>query len=101
MPPAAPVTSACGDDAARHCESRCPSSATAKRDTREGACETAVSDLCRATCEQHCGDQSRTVADRIARADAYLETQCGSGKSVDAPAERLAPTPHPLDNLLR
>jgi hypothetical protein len=91
----------CGDEPARSCESRCPVPSRAARDTREGACEAALADLCRAGCEQRCGDQSRALSDRIERADRYLEAQCGSGRSVDAPAERLAPTPHPLNNLLR
>jgi len=57
--------------------------------------------LCRGACQRRCGVESREVAQRIEKADAYLEGHCGSGRSVDLPLERLAPTPHPLNELLR
>jgi hypothetical protein len=60
-----------------------------------------VAELCRSECQRHCGDDSREVAQRIDKADAYLESHCGSGRSVELPAERAAPTPHPLNDLLR
>jgi hypothetical protein len=56
--------------------------------------------LCRGACQRRCGDESREVADRIEKADAYLENYCGSGRPAELPSERLAPTPHPLNNLL-
>jgi len=60
-----------------------------------------VADLCLAGCQRRCGDESHALNDRIEAADTYLENHCGSGRPVELPSERLVPTPHPLDNLLR
>ena len=96
-----PARSRCGDDPARRCEAECGAHPNNPRETPEGKCEAAVADLCRGACQRRCGDESREVAQRIEKADAYLEGHCGSGRSVDLPLERLAPTPHPLNELLR
>ncbi|HUE38577.1 MAG TPA: hypothetical protein VMR29_03685 [Candidatus Binatia bacterium] len=95
------VARGCGADPSRTCASQCGATTERRRETREGRCEDAVAELCRAGCEQRCGDHSAALVERIERADAYLDGHCGSGRAVEVPTARSAPTPHPLDDLLR
>jgi hypothetical protein len=89
---------------ADECRAQCGAHRAADPASPEGQCEAALGDLCRSRCAAACEAESPALRGHIAELESYLESRCGSGKPVEPGepiAPRLAPTPHPLDDLMR
>ncbi len=98
---ARPECPAAGTD---ECQARCGSRSDAAPGSSEGKCEAVLDDLCRSHCVASCGEDTTALQSHIAEQESYLESRCGSGKPVepgDSLAPPPAPTPHPLNDLMR
>ncbi len=87
------------------CRAHCGSTGGAAPGSSEGKCEAVLDDLCRSHCEAACGEAtaySRTAHRRTGadpREPVRQRPACGiRGKR---PLPRPAPTPHPLNDLMR
>ena len=90
----------CEPSRVEQCTSRCGPEKT--HETREGRCEAVVHDLCRAHCDEGCGEAA-SLAERIGSLEARLDRECGSGRPIEPeehPPPIGAPTPNPVDRLL-
>jgi hypothetical protein len=86
------------------CKAQCGAHRAAAPASPEGQCEAALGDLCRSNCTAACEAESSALRGHITDLESYLESRCGSGQPVEhgeSITPQRAPTPHPLNDLMR
>jgi hypothetical protein len=86
------------------CKAQCAAHRAAAPASPEGQCEAALGDLCRSNCTAACEAESSALRGHITELESYLESRCGSGQPVEhgeSITPQRAPTPHPLNDLMR